>query len=89
MTASHLTLRLSSDDALLIERLRQRTSMSKSDIVKLALRALASNEESMAPAAQGLYALGEGGFGRHGDASRQSAKLKSVVRARLKAKRGA
>ena len=89
MTASHLTLRLSSDDALLIERLRQRTSMSKSDIVKLALRALASNEDSMAPAAQGLYALGEGGFGRHGDASRQSAKLKSVVRARLKAKRGA
>lgn len=89
MTVSHLTLRLGDDDALLIERLRQSMSMSKSDLVKLALRALASKQESMAPAAQGLYALGESSFGRHGDASRQSAKLKSVVRARLKAKRGA
>lgn len=89
MTTSHLTLRLSNDDSLLIESLRQRTSMSKSDIVKLALRVLASNEDSVAPSAQGLYQLGQGGFGRHGDASRQSAKLKSVVRARLNAKRRA
>ena len=89
MTASHLTLRLTDHDAQLIELLRARTGKSKSDIVKLALRALASNEDSMAPAVQGLYALGEGGFGKHGNASRQSANLKSVVRARLKAKRKA
>jgi hypothetical protein len=89
MTASHLTLRLTGDDAQLIELLCARTGMSKSDIVKQALRAMASNEDSMAPAGQGLYALGEHGFGRHGDASRQSANVKSVVRARLKAKRKA
>ena len=89
MIASHLTLRLTDQDAQLIELLRARTGKSKSDIVKQALRALASNEDSAAPAVQGLYALGERGFGKHGDASRQSANLKSVVRARLKAKRGA
>lgn len=89
MTASHLTLRLTDHDAQLIELLRARTGKSKSDIVKHALRALASNEDSAVPAAQGLYALGESGFGKHGDVSRQSANVKSVVRARLKAKRRA
>ena len=88
MTASYLTLRLSSDDALLIERLRERTGLSKSDIVKQALWALASDEGSVAPQAQGLYALGQGRFGQHSDGSRRSADLKSVVRARLKAKQG-
>ena len=89
MNSSHLTLRLSSQDALLIEHLRVQTGLSKSDVVKHALRALASYDDSAAPAAKGLFALGEGSFGRHGDASRQSGDLKSVVRARLMVKRGA
>ncbi len=92
MNASHLTLRLSSQDAALIEHLRVQTGLSKSDVVKHALRALAgtaSNDDFAAPAAQGLFALGEGSFGRHGDASRQSADMKSVVRARLMVKRKA
>ena len=89
MNTSHLSLRLSSQDALLIEHLRVQTGLSKSDVVKHALRALASNDDFAAPAVQGLFALGEGSFGRHGDASRQSAAMKSVVRARLKAKRKA
>jgi hypothetical protein len=87
MTGNHLTLRLSSQDALLIEHLRVQTGLSKSDVVKHALRTLASNEDFAAPAAQGLFALGEGSFGRHGDASRQSADIKSVVGARLMLKR--
>lgn len=89
MNTSHLTLRLSSQDALLIEHLRMQTGLSKSDVVKHALRTLASNEDFAAPAVQGLFALGEGSFGRHGDASRQSADMKSVVRARLMGKRKA
>ena len=89
MNSSHLTLRLSSQDAALIEHLRVQTGLSKSDVVKHALRTLASNEDFAAPAAQGLFALGEGSFGRHGDASRQSADMKSVVRARLMVKRKA
>lgn len=89
MTAGHLTLRLTDHDAQLIELLRARTGKSKSDIVKHALRMLASNEDSVAPAAHGLYALGASSFGKHGDDSRQSANVKSVVRARLKAKRKA
>ena len=91
MTTSHLTLRLTSQDASLIERLRAQTGMSKSDIVKHALRILARHEDSdsVAPAAQGLFALGECSFGKHGDAARQSTGVKAVVRARLKAKRRA
>ena len=89
MTTSHLTLRLTSQDEQLIERLRAQTGMSKSDLVKLALRTLASNEESSAPSPGGLFALGASTFGRHGSETRQSANMKSVVRARLKAKRRA
>jgi hypothetical protein len=89
MTTSHLTLRLSPQDALLIERLRALTGMSKSDIVKHALRTLVSHEDSAAPAALGLFALGENSFGKHGDATRQSAHMKSIVRTRVWAKRKA
>lgn len=87
MSSNHLTLRLSPDDALLIERLRACSGLSKSDLVKQALRALASQQESQAAQAPSLFALGEGGFGRHGIATRQAADIKSVVRDRLAAKR--
>ena len=89
MNSSHLTLRLSNQDALLIEHLRVQTGLSKSDVVKHALRTLASNEDFAAPVVQGLFELGESSFGRHGDVSRQSADMKSVVRARLIVKRKA
>jgi hypothetical protein len=87
MPSNHLTLRLTRDDTLLIERLQVRTGSSKSDLVKQALRTLASQQESRAPIAQSLYALGEGRFGQQGVATRQSANIKRVVRARLEAKR--
>jgi Arc/MetJ-type ribon-helix-helix transcriptional regulator len=89
MMASHLTLRLGSQDAELLESLRSRMGLSKSELVKQALRALAASQDQALAAGQGLYALGEQRFGRHGDASRQSAEVKSVVRERLRTKRKA
>ena len=85
MTTSHLTLRLNADDAVLIERLRAQTGLSKSNIVKQALRALADGQA--AREAPDLFALGADKFGRHGDRSRQSASIKSVARKRARAKR--
>ncbi len=87
MPSSHLTLRLNRDDDLLIERLRARNGLSKSDLVKQALRALATQQEADLPASQSLFALGEGRFGRHGIATRQAANIKAAVRARLGVKR--
>jgi hypothetical protein len=86
MTASHLTLRLGTQDAELLESLRSRMGLTKSELVKQALRMLAASQDQALASGQGLYALGEQRFGRHGDASRQSADVKSVVRARLRAK---
>ena len=87
MSNSHLTLRLNGQDAQLIEALRAHTGMSKSDLVKSALRALASHENLAGPAAESLFSLGEKSFGRHGDVTRQSNNVKAVVRSRLDAKR--
>jgi hypothetical protein len=85
MAAQFLTLRLSETEAELISRLQARTALSKSDLVKRALQAL--DRESGDAKGGGLFALGEARFGRHGDAKRQSADIKSVVRGRLDAKR--
>ena len=84
MTTQFLTLRLTEDDALLMARLRAQTGLSKSDIVKRALRQLGSADTP--PPAGSLFALGQASFGRLGDASRQSADVKRVVRERLLAK---
>jgi hypothetical protein len=89
MTVSHLTLRLGAQDAELLESLRSRMGLTKSELVKQALRMMAASQDQALAAGQGLYALGEKRFGRHGDASRQSADVKSVVRERLRAKRKA
>ena len=64
--------------------LHAQTGLTKSDIVKRALRQLV-NLEAL-PADGGLFALGQAGFGRQGDATRQSADVKRVVRERLQAK---
>ena len=69
-----------------MENLRVQTGMSKSGIVKHALRTLASKGGLAAPAGQGLFALGESRFGKHGDAKRQSADMKSVVHAQVLAR---
>ena len=84
MSTQFLTLRLSADDASLMARLRAQTGLSKSDIVKRALRQLVSADE--APQAGSLFALGQASFGKQGDAARQSADVKRVVRERLLAK---
>jgi Ribbon-helix-helix protein, copG family len=88
MGSNHLTLRLSSQEARLIEQLRTASGLSKSDIVKRALHAWAA----AAPPASGaqapsLFDLGEASFGKHANAARQSSNIKSVVRAQLRAKR--
>jgi len=84
MTQEFLTLRLSADDASLVAQLHAQTGLSKSDIVKRALRQLADAQST--PAAEGLFALGQSSFGREGDAARQSANVKRVVRDRLQAR---
>lgn len=65
-------------------RLHAQTGLSKSDIVKRALRQLVSADE--APQTGSLFALGQASFGKRGDATRQSADVKRVVRERLLAK---
>ena len=84
MTQEFLTVRLSADDASLVAQLHAQTGLSKSDIVKRALRQLAVAQ--LVPASAGLFTLGESSFGRQGDATRQSANVKRVVRERLQAK---
>ncbi len=80
-----LSLRLGASDSALMQQLHERMGLSKTDIVKHALRQLASSTEAQADVS--LYDLGKPVFGKHGDASRQSADIKSVVRERLAAKR--
>ena len=85
MDSEYLSVRLSKDDAQVIKRLHQQTGLSKSEIVKRALRSLA--QDSSAPAEGGLFELGAMRFGRYGTVRRQSDDIKNVVKARLDAKR--
>ena len=80
-----LSLRLGAQDSEVLRQLRARSGLSKTDIVKRALRLLAKSTQSQAGI--DLYALGESSFGRYGDVTRQSGNIKSVVRERLAAKR--
>jgi Arc/MetJ-type ribon-helix-helix transcriptional regulator len=82
-----LSLRLSASDSTLMQQLHQRMGLSKSEIVKRALRLLAASTEAQAGVS--LYDLGQPSFGRYADATRQSADIKSVVRQRMAAKRQA
>jgi hypothetical protein len=86
MANEFLTIRLSKDDARVMRRLRATTGLSKTELVKRALRSLASN--AAAPAeGTGLFELGVSRFGRHGDARRQSSDIKRIARARAVAQR--
>lgn len=89
MSSNHLTLRLNRDEALLVERLRDSLGLTKSDLVKHALRKLADQASTGAKPTVSLYSLGEGRFGQHADATRQSLHIKAIVRDRVKAKRAA
>jgi hypothetical protein len=82
-----LSLRLGSQDAALMQLLHEKTGLSKTDIVKQALRQWASATQASSEVS--LYDLGKPVFGKHGDEKRQSSNIKSVVRERLAAKRAA
>jgi hypothetical protein len=82
-----LSLRLGASDSALMQQLHERMGLSKSAIVKRALQHLAASTEAQADVS--LFDLGKPLFGRHGDATRQSKYIKSVVRQRLAAKRQA
>jgi Ribbon-helix-helix protein, copG family len=82
-----LSLRLGSQDAALMQQLHEKTGLSKTDIVKQALRQWASATQTSSEVS--LYDLGKPVFGKYGDAKRQSNNIKSVVRERLAAKRTA
>lgn len=86
MDSEFLTIRLSKDDARVIHRLRAATGLSKTEIVKRALRSLASDETAPVEGA-GLFELGATRFGRYGSVRRQSSHIKRIARARAIAKR--
>jgi hypothetical protein len=82
-TSQFLSLRLDSGDAALMRALSVRTGLSKTEIVKLALRKLANETQSEVS----LFDMGSAKFGLYGDASRQSSQVKAIVRERLLVKR--
>lgn len=85
MSTLFLTVRLTEAESKLVARLHAQTGLSKSALIKQALSRLSAAHE---PSAEGgLFALGVAHFGRHGDATRQSANIKQAVRERLNAKR--
>lgn len=83
----YLSLRLSPDDARLMEQLRTKMGVSKSEVVKQAVRLMAS--QVAAEPESNAFSLGSGVFGRYGDARRQSSDIKQLVKQRLAEKRGA
>ena len=85
MDSEYLSVRLSKDDAQVVQRLHQQTGLSKSEIVKRALRSLA--QDSSTSVEGGLFELGATRFGRYGNVRCQSDDIKNVVKARLDAKR--
>ena len=85
MTTEFLTVRLTAAESKLVQQLHIQTGLTKSALVKHALARL--SEQQTTAVEGGLFALGAGRFGRHGDASRQSADIKSIVRKRVRAKR--
>ena len=84
MNGQYLTIRLTESEAELIARLGAATGLTKTEIVKRALRLWIEDAQGTSG---GLFDLGALRFGRHGDDSRQAADNKAVVRGRLDAKR--
>lgn len=86
-SAQILSLRLSADDAHLMMQLHARLGISKSAVVKKALRLMADQLGNTGQA--DAFLAGAGLFGRYGDDQRQSADIKQVVRQQLAVKRPA
>ena len=84
MNGQYLTIRLTESEAELIARLGAATGLTKTEIVKRALRLWIEDAQGTS---EGLFDLGAPRFGRHGDDGRQAADNKAVVRGRLDAKR--
>ena len=82
-----LSLRLSDDDSRLMEFLHAQSGLSKSELVKQSLRLMADQLSKTQPV--DAFAAGAGLFGRYGDAQRQSANIKQIVKQRLAAKHNA
>lgn len=80
MNAQNLNVRLNADEAALLARLSSKAGLTKSEIVRRALHEMAAQLGTVSGA--GLYELGRARFGRYGDASRQSADIKRLVRGR-------
>ncbi len=85
MNSQFLTIRLTESEARLVARLNERTGLTKSQLVRQALKKL--SEDADMPSGGGLFEIGAARFGRHGDKARQSADIKKTVRARNNAKR--
>lgn len=85
MISEYLSVRLSKDHAQVVQRLHQQTGLSKSEIVKRALRSPA--QDSSTSVEGGLFELAAARFGRYGNVRRQSDDIENVVKARLDAKR--
>ena len=84
MNTTFLTIRLGAAEVELMARLGAATGLTKTEIIK---RALAHLANAAPEAGGGLFDLGASRFGRHGDAGRQSADIKRLVRERVHAKR--
>ncbi len=84
MSAHFLTIRLNESEAELLARLGVAMGMTRTELVKRALRSPASESPG---AGQGFFDLGAPRFGRHGAGDRQAAEIKRLVRIWLDAKR--
>ena len=86
METEFVTVRLTRDEADAMRRLREITGLSKTEIIRKALRTLASDRSELAEGV-GLFDLGASRFGKYGDAKRQSSKIGQIARTRANAKR--
>ena len=83
MATQILTIRLTETESRLVERLSKQTGLTKSALVKKALKQL-SLTQAQSPGG-GLFELGKARFGRYGDAARQSAQIAVYRTAKRKA----
>lgn len=84
MSANALTVRLTQSESLLVEQLCRKTGLTKSALIRHALKTFALTHDDAAD--HGLPKLGSTRFGSQGDSTRQSAQIKRVVRERLNTK---
>ena len=69
-----------------MRRIRETTGLSKTEIIRKAIRNLAGERTELSESV-GLFDLGAHRFGKYGDPSRQSSKIRDIARARANARR--